>query len=87
MKRRRTKNRRLVAAALLEAPDDQHWGYKIAQSTGVEAAQVAPILKAMHSDGWLTDSWEDPATVSGRGPRRYYMLTALGREQLQDLVS
>lgn len=86
MKRRRSRNRRLVAAVLLGKPDARHWGYSIRTAANLRPGAVYMVLKTMCADGWLTTSWEDPDTVSGRPPRRYYELTALGRERLATLV-
>ncbi|MGH3898140.1 MAG: PadR family transcriptional regulator [Pseudonocardiaceae bacterium] len=39
-----------------------------------------PMLTRMLSEGWLTDGWEDPNTITRkRPPRRYYELTEEGR--------
>lgn len=38
------------------------------------------MLTRMLDQGWLTDGWEDPATIQQkRPPRRYYELTDEGR--------
>ena len=75
-----------MAAQLLVRPHAQTWGYQLAKALGLTSAQVSIVLAAMLDDGWLTAHWEDPESVKGRSPRRYYELTELGREQLPDLA-
>jgi len=87
VRRRRTKNRQAVAAALLQRPHGRHWAYALGQITGLREGMVPPILAAMTADGWLTDSWEEPGTTQGRPARHYYELTDLGRERLRELVA
>ncbi|WP_184810776.1 helix-turn-helix transcriptional regulator [Actinophytocola algeriensis] len=36
------------------------------------------MLSRLLEEGWLTDGWEDPTTIHGRPPRRYYEITKLG---------
>lgn len=72
-----------VAFALLDDPDGRHWGYDTSRKTGVRAGVLYPILARMLAKGWLTDGWEDPATITDkRPPRRYYQLTECGRTEL-----
>jgi len=71
-----------VAAALLEEPHGRHWGYDTAKKAGVRSSVLYPIFSRMLEEGWLTDGWEDASTISGRPPRRYYMLTSLGLARL-----
>lgn len=71
---------------LLGKPHARHWGYAIRIAANLESGAVYLVLKSMLADGWLAESWEDPATVHGRPPRRYYELTALGRTELRALV-
>jgi PadR family transcriptional regulator PadR len=77
-----------VAIALLERPNDQHWGYELAKRAGVRSGVLYPMLTRMLNDGWLTDGWEDPTTIQEkRPPRRYYELTDKGRNELRALVA
>lgn len=78
---------RKVAAMLLRHPHGQHWGYGLQKATGLGEGAVQPILRRMAEDGWLTEGWEDPRKIRGRGPRHYYELTDLGREQLAEVVA
>lgn len=76
-----------VALALMSAPADRHWGYELGKSAGVRSGALYPILRRMLSDGWLSDGWEDPATIQGRPPRRYYEITDDGRRELGALLA
>lgn len=45
------------------------------------------MLTRMFDEGWLTDGWEDLATIRGkRPPRRYYELTDKGQLALGGLL-
>jgi PadR family transcriptional regulator, regulatory protein PadR len=79
---RRTKSLVKVALVMMLDPHGQYWGYDLTRQAGVLSGSLYPILRRMLEDGWLTDGWEDPATVSDRPPRRYYELTDKGRAAL-----
>jgi PadR family transcriptional regulator PadR len=83
---RRTKRLVEVAAALLADPDGKHWGYELSKASGVRSGVLYPMLTRLLDEGWLTDGWEDTATLSGRPPRRYYQLTDEGKLQLGAIV-
>ena len=83
------KTRRLadVAAVMLANPDGRHYGYPTSRASGVRSGQLYPILDRMLRDGWIVDGWEGFVDDHPDGPRRrYYTLTALGRERLVGLV-
>ena len=83
MRRRKTGALIAVAVALMEDPDGQHWGYETAKRAGVKSGVLYPMLTRMLDDGWLTDGWEDPASITDRRPpRRYYKLTETGKREL-----
>ena len=71
-----------VAMALMADPVGKHWGYELAKQAGVRSGVLYPMLTRMLGQGWLTDGWEDPATINGRPPRRYYELTDEGKQRL-----
>lgn len=75
-----------VAMALLDEPASQHWGYELSRKAGVRSGVLYPMLTRMLDEGWVTDGWEDPATIQGRPPRRYYELTDKGRLELGGLL-
>jgi PadR family transcriptional regulator PadR len=76
-----------VAIALLESPSGRHWGYDLSKKSGVRSGTLYPMLTVMLDRGWLTDGWEDPQSIEGRPPRRYYEITDLGRAQLGALLA
>ncbi|AVH24872.1 PadR family transcriptional regulator [Nocardia cyriacigeorgica] len=68
-------------------PDARYWGYDLIRRSGERSAVVYPMLTKMLNEGWLTDGWEDPATLTDRRPpRRYYELTDYGRQELGGLL-
>jgi len=72
-----------VAIALLDDPNGKHWGYELSKQAGVRSGVMYPMLTRMLTQGWLTDGWEDEATIREKRPaRRYYELTDEGRLQL-----
>lgn len=77
---RRTHALIQVAMALLDEPTGRHWGYELSKRSGVRSGVLYPMLTRMLDEGFLTDGWEDPATIQQkRPPRRYYELTDQGR--------
>jgi len=83
---RTTKALVQVALALMSDPAGRHWGYELGKTAGVRSGVLYPMLSRLLAEGWLTDGWEDPATISGRPPRRYYELTEEGRVRLGGLL-
>jgi PadR family transcriptional regulator PadR len=80
-----------VAMALMMEPTGQHWGYELFKRSGVRSGALYPMLTRLLEEGWLTDGWEDPATIRAeeekrRPPRRYYELTDKGRRELGAIV-
>jgi PadR family transcriptional regulator, regulatory protein PadR len=67
-------------------PDGKHWGYSLMQRSGVRSGVLYPILQRLLAEQWISDGWEDPATVEKRPPRRYYQLTDRGKLELGALV-
>lgn len=72
-----------IAAELMATPNDRHWAYDVVKRSGVRSGVVYPSMTRMLEAGWLTDGWEDPATIAEkRPPRRYYELTEQGKREL-----
>src|SRR5918911_4851946 len=65
--------------ALLADPAGRHWGYELSRKAGVRSGVLYPMLTRFLAEGLVRDGWEDPTTISGRPPRRYYELTDKGR--------
>lgn len=75
-----------LAAALMAAPDDRHWGYQLSKASGIRSGTMYPRLTSMLELGWLTDGWEELEEADGRPPRRYYELTDKGKVELGGLL-
>lgn len=73
-----------VLRAFLEHPRSELAGADLQKITGLRSGTLYPILLRFEEAGWLTSAWEsvDPRVVQ-RPRRRYYKLTALGRERAQ----
>jgi PadR family transcriptional regulator, regulatory protein PadR len=76
-----------VAMTLLDEPLGRHWGYDLSKKSGVRSGTLYPMLTQMLDQGWLADGWEDPRSIEGRPPRRYYEITDLGRVRLSALLA
>lgn len=84
---RTSKQQVAVAAALMQNPNGKHWGYELGRSADVRSGVMYPILRRWFEAGWLEDGWEDPASISGRPPRRYYTITETGARELGALLA
>jgi PadR family transcriptional regulator PadR len=75
-----------IVDVLANAPDDDPaWGLRICERTGYGTGTVYPALDRMLNAGYITDHWEDPPPAD-RPRRRYYELTANGRQWISDAV-
>lgn len=59
-------------------------GFDIQEDTGLTSGTVYPTLERMQAQGLVTSEWEDVETARAekRPPRRYYLITRLGKEVL-----
>jgi PadR family transcriptional regulator, regulatory protein PadR len=79
-----------ILKLFLEEPSERKSGADISRALLISSGTMYPILARFHDAGWLTSEWEtiDPAEA-GRPRRRFYRLTALGRncasKELADL--
>jgi PadR family transcriptional regulator PadR len=60
-------------------PDDPPWGLLLCEQTGHGPGTIYPALDRLLAAGMIVDHWEDPPPAD-RPKRRYYELTATGRE-------
>jgi DNA-binding PadR family transcriptional regulator len=69
----------LVLQALLHG---HHHGFDIMDATGLPSGTVYPILRRLDVEGHVRSRWEKEGVArrEQRPPRRYYELTALGRQ-------
>ena len=69
----------LVLQVLLAEPDQERYGFDIAEASGLRSGTVHPILARLEGMGWVESRWEDiEPREAGRPARRYYQLTAEG---------
>ena len=71
------------AALVLEAlMAGRHHGFDIMDATGLPSGTVYPILRRLDAEGCVRSRWEKDgaARKEQRPPRRYYELTAGGRQ-------
>jgi DNA-binding PadR family transcriptional regulator len=69
----------LVLQALVEG--DEAYGAQLGARTHLPSGTVHPILARLEGLDWVVSRWEDvDPTTEGRPARRYYRLTAQGRD-------
>jgi DNA-binding MarR family transcriptional regulator len=60
--------------------DDPPWGLRICEQTGLGTSTIYPVLDRLRKAGWIIARWENPPPQD-RPRRRYYELTATGRQE------
>ena len=76
-----------ILDVLINSPsDDPAWGLRICEWTGYGTGTIYPALDRMLKAGYITDHWEDPAPED-RPKRRYYTLTASGRQWMTETIN
>jgi DNA-binding PadR family transcriptional regulator len=84
LRERRQRQAAQLASYLLSDPDARRYGWDTAKATGVRTPVTYRLLWRWHGCGWLRDGWDE---VPGPGgPRRYYVLTTLGRGEMEDII-
>lgn len=61
-------------------------GYELAKKTKRGRPTIYNNLDRLSTLGWITDAWEDPATVQGRPLRKMYHLTPEGQTRARELL-
>lgn len=77
------------AAVILQAvANGYRYGFDVMDMTGLPSGTVYPALRRMENGGLVASKWESEAAAQreGRPPRKYYEVTAEGREALGDAV-
>jgi PadR family transcriptional regulator, regulatory protein PadR len=85
MRKSRAQRMTAVAKAILQNPDAKHYSYELSKQAGIRAASIYRIIWRWYADGWLADGW-DPPIAEGRPGRRWYVVTELGRRELERLA-
>lgn len=73
------------AAVVLQALERGYrHGFDVIELTGLQGGTVYPALRRLERDGLVRSHWERQqlAQREGRPPRRYYEVTATGRQAL-----
>ncbi|MEH6373574.1 PadR family transcriptional regulator [Streptomyces sp. KLMMK] len=77
----------LDVLSVLVTQDQELYGLKIAQATGVLTGTIYPILARLEQAGWVTSEWESGEEPDSRGPRRrFYRLTPNGLQRAQSAL-
>ena len=77
-----------TAAVLLAIRQGHRYGFDVMDATGLPDGTVYPILRRLERRGVLEGAWEDEARArsENRPPRRYYRLTRVGEESMEEIV-
>ena len=77
-----------TAAVLLAIQEGHRYGFDVMDATGLPDGTVYPILRRLERRGVLTGVWEDEARArkEQRPPRRYYRLTPVGVEAMEEVM-
>lgn len=77
-----------TAAVLLAIRSGHRYGFDVMDATGLPDGTVYPILRRLERRGVLEGVWEEEgkARAENRPPRRYYRLTPLGEESMEEIV-
>jgi PadR family transcriptional regulator PadR len=86
---RRKVNLSFSGTAILQAvAHGYHYGFDIMDLTGLPSGTVYPALRRLEASGLVVSKWEDEdaARNEQRPARKYYKLTAAGRQSLSEAV-
>ena len=76
-----------ILDVLTNSPSDNPaWGLRLCEVTGYGTGTIYPALDRMLKVGWIEDRWEEPQPQD-RPRRRFYEITAAGREAYQEAVA
>ena len=73
-----------AAAVLLAITRGSRHGFDIMNAAALPSGTVYPVLARLEERGYVRSKWETPsiAQKDRRPPRRYYTITAAGRDAL-----
>jgi PadR family transcriptional regulator, regulatory protein PadR len=77
-----------TAAVLLAIRGGHRYGFDVMDATGLPDGTVYPILRRLERRGVLEGAWEAEgrARAEQRPPRRYYRLTRVGEEAVDEVA-
>ena len=78
--------RGIITLAVLSQLDEEQYGYSLIKRLSekgldVEQGTLYPLLRRLADQGLLDSNWN----VEGSRPRRYYKISALGKDLLPEL--
>ena len=78
-----------TAAVLLAIRRGHRYGFDVMDATGLPDGTVYPILRRLERRGVLEGAWEDKAKARAeqRPARRYYRITPVGEEAMEEVVA
>jgi len=78
-----------TSAVLLAIRQGHRYGFDVMDATGLPDGTVYPILRRLERRGVLEGAWEDEAKARAeqRPPRRYYRITPVGDEAMEEVVA
>lgn len=73
-----------ATAILLAISRGSRYGFDIMDEAALPSGTVYPVLARLEERGYVRSRWETAsiAQKEGRPPRRYYTVTAIGRDAL-----
>jgi PadR family transcriptional regulator len=77
-----------TAALILQTIDNGcSYGFDIMDATGLPSGTVYPALRRMETEGIISSQWESEkrATAEQRPARKYYRITRVGTQVLEQL--
>lgn len=77
-----------TATVLLAIRHGHRYGFDLMDATGLPDGTVYPMLRRLERRGVLEGAWEDEgvARAEQRPARKYYRLTPLGEEAMQEVM-
>lgn len=77
-----------TAAVLLAIRKGHRYGFDLMDATGLPDGTVYPILRRLERRGVLEGKWEEEARARAeqRSPRRYYSITPVGEEAVEEVL-
>ncbi len=78
-----------TAAVLLAIRAGHRYGFDVMDATGLPDGTVYPILRRLERRGVLVGDWEseEKARTEQRPPRRYYRITRVGEEAMEEVMA
>lgn len=82
-----TRQTLALLEVLLEDPSQSFYGLELLAQTKMQSGTLYPMLARLERAGWIQSRWEDiDPSAASRPRRRYYTLTAVGREKSAALL-